>query len=274
LEQIALTRLGEAGDLGVETVLKDAREILNRATTQPQQTEWRGRIEALAEHLFQVIGYQTSVPKYGGTELERGCSLDSLDYPLNNRWWLEDQFDRIEKLTDPAAQRKQLEIVRNWENPGEGGYYDIIGHVGRSPRMVKVFNGGDAMAHVDDLPMPTQRYMGGGRQPLRFAWHNYHDVLPGITYAPLDPQAKYTVRLFAQRSSPLLIDGKPARLTRRGETVDQVTEQLFEVPREAVEDGRIVLTWAKLDEEHLNWRQRHYVTDIWILRQAIDPSQR
>ena len=35
---------------------------------------------------------------------------------------------------------------------------------------------------------------------------------------------------------------------------------------EASKDGRITLTWETLDEQHLNWRQRHYVTDIWVMK--------
>ena len=93
------------------------------------------RIEALADLLFQKIGYQTSVPKYHGSGFERGCMMDFVNYPLNNRWWLEDQFDRIAKMTDRSAQLKQIDVVRNWENPGEGGYYDVLGDVGRSPHM-------------------------------------------------------------------------------------------------------------------------------------------
>ena len=137
--------------------------------------------------------------------------MDYVNYPLNDRWWLEDQFDRVARLSDKSAQLSRIDVIRNWENPGPGGYYDIIGHVGRSPRMVKLFNAGDAMRHYYDLPMPTQRNLGPERRPVRFAWHTYHDRIPGgITYTGLDPRSEYTVKLFSQRSSPLVIDGKPA----------------------------------------------------------------
>jgi hypothetical protein len=52
---------------------------------------------------------------------------------------------------------------------------------------------------------------------------------------------------------------------RIGDKFDDVTEQEFEVPANAVKDGRIVLTWAALDQSRLNWRQHHYVTDIWVI---------
>ena len=248
-------------------------EILHRTVTQPRNKEWLNRIETLAERSFQNVGYQTSVPKYHGSGSERGCVMDYLNYPLNDRRWLEDQFDRIARLADKSVRLSQIGVVRNWENPGAGGYYDAIGHVGRSPRMVKLFNAGDAMQHYYELPMPTQRALGPERRGLRFAWHTYHGHIPtGITYTGLDPRSDYTVKHFSQRSSPILIDGKPAQLIRKGETYDQVTEQEFQVPPEAVEDSRIVLTWAPLDQPGLNWRQHHCVNDIWVIPHAPKPK--
>jgi hypothetical protein len=269
LEKLALNKLGEAERIGVPTALSGARAILEQTTTQHPNEEWLKRTEALADLLFQKIGYQTSVPKYQGSGPERGCMMDFVNYPLNDRWWLEDEFDRIAKMTDRSAQLKRIDVIRNWENPGEGGYYDILGEVGRSPHMVKVFNAGDAMRAFRELPMPTQRWMGEKRRGVRFAWHKYFDRLPsGLTYTALDPSATYTVKLFSQRPTSLLVDGVPAPLIRTGETYDQVTEQEFSVPPETVQDGRIVLNWVKPDERKLNWRQQHYVTDIWVIRHA------
>ena len=253
LEQLALEKLGDADKIGVPDALKQAREILNRTTTKPRKKEWLDRIEALAERLFETIGYQTSVSKYKASGSERGCMLDFVNYPLNDRWWLEDQFDRIAAMTDKAAQLKQIDVIRNWENPGEGGYYDVLGNIGRSPHMVKIIDGGDAMRHYYDMPMPTQRWMGEQRRGLRFAWHTYQDLVPGgLTYTALDPAAKYTIKLFSQGITQLLIDEKPVKLTRQGEKYDEVIEQEFDVPAEATEDGKIVVNWERLDQRRLN----------------------
>jgi len=274
LEKQALKKLGEAGEIGVPTALSGAREILNRAVTHHRNQERLDRLEAMAERLFRTIGYQTSVTKYHGSGSERGCVMDFVNYPLNDRWWLEDQFDRIAKMTDKNAQLARIEVIRNWENPGEGGFYDIIGNVGRSPHLLKIFNGGDAMRAYRQIPMPTQRSMGPDRRPIRFAWHTYFNQLPGgLTYTALDPQSTYTVKLFSQNPTALLVDGKPGRLIRTGETYDKVTEQEFEVPAEAVQDGRLVLDWIRPNERHLNWRQQHYVTDIWVIRHAPDANK-
>ena len=267
LERQALEKLADARRVGVPASIDAARQLLQQAVTQSVDPGLRTRLFELGEELFREIGLQTSVPMYHASGYERGAVLDFIDTPLNNRWWLEDQLEKIGKITDPASQIKQIDVVRHWENPGEGGHYDAIGHVGRSPRIVKLLLAGDAMRHHDDLPTPTQRWMGEKRNGLRQAWNIYMDSIPGgITYNDLDTSGHYIVKLFSQRASPLVIDGVKAELIATGEKYDQVTEQVFDVPDAAIKDGRITLTWEALDEIHLNWRQRHYVTDIWVMK--------
>ena len=62
LEKRALQKLGEAEQIGVPTALNEARTILERTTTEHPEPAWSRRTEALADLLFQKIGYQTSVP--------------------------------------------------------------------------------------------------------------------------------------------------------------------------------------------------------------------
>lgn len=267
LERQALNQLASAKTAGVAPTLKAARETLNQAVTKPSDPKLIEKLNAFGDELFRDIGLQTSVPKYKASGSERGAVLDFLDYPLNNRWWLEDQFDAIAAMPDTAEQLKRIEIVRNWENPGDRGYYDVIGHVGRSPRVAKLLLAGDVIRHRDALPTPTQRWLEVKRNGLRLAWHQYLNNVPsGITYNDLDTSANYIVKLFAHKDSPLIIDGTKARLLSKGETFDKVTEQIFEVPSDASKDGRITLTWEQLDEKHLNWRDWHYVTDIWVMK--------
>jgi hypothetical protein len=267
LERQALDTLEIPPEGDVNSAISNARVILERAAKKPVDAELLQRLNDMAKQLFGRIGLQTSVPTYHASGYERGAVMDFVNYPLNNRWWLEDQLDAIGKLSDSNEQRKRIDVLRNWENPGERGYYDVLGHVGRSPRIVKLFLAGDAMRHYSELPIPTQRWMGEKPNRLRQAWHNYVNSIPaGITYNDLDTSAVYVVKLFAQRTSPLMIDGVKAKLLKTGETYEQVTEQIFEVPADASKDGRITLTWEKLDERDLNWRQKHYVTDIWVMK--------
>ena len=171
--------------------------------------------------------------------------MDFVNYPLNDRWWLEDQFDRIDSMTirRPSSSRStSFAIGRTREGRllrRARGRRPVAAHAEDSQRRRR-----DAGYH--EFPMPTQRWMAAqSGSALRFAWHKYLNRIPtGLTYTALDPQATYTVKLFSQRPTSLLIDGKPAPLIRTGPTYDQVTEQEFPVPHETIQDGRIVVNWV------------------------------
>jgi hypothetical protein len=72
-----------------------AEDILSQTITQPTAQAWRTRTHQLAEALFQSIKMKLSVPLYRAIAQGRGASLDTLDYPLNNRAWLAARFAAI-----------------------------------------------------------------------------------------------------------------------------------------------------------------------------------
>lgn len=67
LEANVLELLSQANPLGVEPAIATALEILNRAESAPIQADLLHKAEHLADRLFESIGYQTSVPKYGAS---------------------------------------------------------------------------------------------------------------------------------------------------------------------------------------------------------------
>ena len=76
------------------------------------------RITELCETLYKGIGLQTSVPKYHASGAERGAVLDFLNYPLNNRWWLEDELAKVRKMGTEAEKTARLVTIAKWERPG------------------------------------------------------------------------------------------------------------------------------------------------------------
>jgi hypothetical protein len=65
---------------------------------------------------------QTSVKKYNASGEERGAILDFLDYPLNNRWWLSDEFAKIRKM---IAKRK-ARPSENYLHVGKPGHWQLL----------------------------------------------------------------------------------------------------------------------------------------------------
>ena len=179
--------------------------------------EWRRRIEALCAALFESIGLQTSVPRYGASGYERGAVLDFVDHPLNNRWWLEDEFARIRALGDEAAKRARLETIRTWAQPGPGSFYDDIGNIGASPRVARSqarTSAGDAVAalHVGGRPEPQAAVVAD--QP---ALARRHRLRAARSRRRATMVRLHVITNTAAGQVRLRIDGEPAQATGPGD---------------------------------------------------------
>ena len=120
---------------------------------------WRKRIEALCDALFGSIRMQTSMAKHSASGYERGAVLDFVDHPLNNRWWLEDQFTAVRALPDEAARLARLRTLATWTRPGPGSFYDDVGSVAASPHVLR----GDSLAPETLEPGGSRHRTSPGR---------------------------------------------------------------------------------------------------------------
>ncbi len=259
LEAEANAVLGNA--TGADKAIDAALAILNRATSEPVSPDLRARIVDLCEKLFQSIGLQTSVEKYHASGAERGAVLDFVDYPLNNRWWLEDEFKKVRGLASEAEKSRRLAELASWENPGPGSFYDDIGNQSKSPRV-----DGDAEQEPDSFrgPEPTFWWWDNGKSRARLSWQS--TMWPRrMVYEGLDPNGTYVVRTGGLGKSLLRIDGQGVSPVVDGKLMGEFKE--FPVPAEHIKDRRLVLTWdIPTDEDHLNWRQRSRLAEVWLLK--------
>src|SRR6266481_1853234 len=118
LENQAMDRLRSAKELGSMPATRQAEAILERAVTNRTAVDLRARVFELAEALFQSIRMQLSVERYQAISVGRGANLDTIDVPLNNRRWLEEQFQHIRKLDSESTRLKEIDAILNWTNPG------------------------------------------------------------------------------------------------------------------------------------------------------------
>lgn len=262
LEREALERLASAEEDGLDAAMDQALGVLTRAD-EPVQPAWRQRVVDLCEALFHSIGLQTSVEKYGASGGERGAVLDYLDVPLNNRWWIEDQFAEIRALHDEAGKRARLETLRTWDDPGPGGYYDDIGNVARSPRVVR----GEHWTtdpNVERNPNPDGMWWNNGFTRERRSWVHYMDWPIGVRYEGLDPEADYLIRTTGNRTCLLRANGQllepDLEITGIGE------RKTFVVPRELTRGRELLITFDTPFEPDLNWRDASRLTEIWLMR--------
>ena len=134
--------------MGADKAMEMALEKVNKGDKDPVTNDLREKIFGYCEALFQSIGLQTSVKKYQASGPERGAILDFIDYPLNNRWWLADEFKKIGKITSENEKLNRLEVIAKWENPGPGSYYDNISDISKSSHVLTASEDGTDVALV------------------------------------------------------------------------------------------------------------------------------
>lgn len=269
LEARAMDVLYPGSDQDPRTAMDNAESILQQAETRLPDPAQRERIIALFETLFKQIGLQSSVERYGASGHERGCSLDFLEYPLNNRWWLIDRFQEIRQLTAPSEQWRQIRELRDWESPVPGALYDDTGHVGRCPRVLMGSRrAGDR--YLPDEPIPTQWWWDNGFSRRRLSWQCTMDWPRALVYEGLNPEQKWIFRCTGYGDVLPRADGVPLNPTRHNREIGGIKE--FPVPPELTRDGSLRITFDPVpNEENLNWRQQSRLAETWLIPDAENP---
>lgn len=251
LEQQANQVLQSVNASNVAGVMQQAMALLNKADQEPVSPDLRSRIESLCEDLYRSVGLQTSVPKHKAKGYERGAVLDFVDYPLNNRWWLADEFEKIKQL--PAEkQAERLLVIGNWENPGNGSYYDDISSISKGPRVITISDDATDIAWWDN-----------GKSRKRLSFQTFQRC-PVIEYTNLDPNARYLVRVCGSGDALIRADGHRLSPTVYNKEPETFKEWL--VPLIANSDGKITITFDEPEESNLNWRNQSKIFDIWLLK--------
>jgi len=252
LEKEANQILALAGKTGAENAMKEALNIVNKADKEPVSPELREKIVYYCEALFQSIGMQTSVKKYNASGEERGAILDFLDYPLNNRWWLADEFAKIGKMANEKEKLDRLEIIRTWENPGPGSYYDNISNISKGPHVKTTTEDATDFAWWDD-----------GMSRKRLSTQLFQNF-PRLEYTDLDPNGHYTIRIAGFGEALLRVNGERIAPTIYNKEYEEFKE--FPLTPKYVSNGQLVVTFDQPEESKLNWRSHSKICDIWLLK--------
>ncbi|HRP33206.1 MAG TPA: hypothetical protein PKV73_15010, partial [Agriterribacter sp.] len=236
----------------ITELMHTALETMNKADTQPVVPELRKRIDDLCADLFSSIGLQTSVPKYKAKNYERGAVLDHADYPLNNRWWIADEFKKIALMKTPEEKMSALHTIASWEQPGAGSFYDDISSVSKGPRVKTVSNDATDVAWWDN---------GFSRKRLSF---QLFQGAPLLEYDKLEPGVRYIIRVCGYGEALLRVDGVRIYPMVYNKEADAFKEWI--VPLSLTGDGKITLTFDEPEESNLNWRQHSRISDVWLLK--------
>lgn len=253
LEKQASEILAKADNQTIAKSMDQALAIVNKADTEPIAREIRKHIEDLSDALYISIGLQTSSAKHKPRNPERGAVMDFVDYPLNNRWWLADEFEKIKKIKEPAEQLTMLKRIATWENPGEGSYYDDISSVAKGPRVKTISDDATDVAWWDS-----------GKSRKRLSSQLFQRE-PALDYINLDPGARYIIRVAGYGEALLRVDGQ--RLSPKIYNKEQDSFKEWIVPLSLTQDGKISVTFDGPEESDLNWRKNSKISDVWLLKE-------
>ncbi len=259
LERTALACLEKSEDspTPAEAMKKSLDTFKNLTMANPNNRGFEERIVSLYADLFKSIGLQSDSEQYGASGPERGCSLEFLNYPLNNRWWLEDEFEKVAALPDEAAQWARLEEVRTWENPGPGNFYDDLGNLAKEKHVVREYT---------SLPMSGGfAWWDEGHSRARLSWQVTSWPREGLKYEHLDSEASYVVRFSGFGDLKVTADDQELTATRYGKENGEIKE--YPVPKELTADGELLVMPSAERLPGVNWRQQPRLAEAWLIKQ-------
>ena len=262
----AMEVLRQAKRIGTLAALDQAHAILEQATLNPAAEDRHTRINELAEALFQSIHMQLGSERYQG-QRGRGTSQDTLELPLNDRLWLEPQFDAFRKLETEQERVAAIDALLNRTDPGPGGFYDDLGDPSAQPHLVRGigFENDPDYRHSTWLGCDEFR-LGWPKAWITFAMSMYDAPLT-MHYKGLDPKSRYRVRVtYAKdRQGPIRLDAEGTEIHPLMVKPDPTEPQEFDLPPGITKDGELTLNWFREAGRGGNGRGCQ-VREVWLIR--------
>ncbi len=187
---------------------------------------------------------------------------------LNNRSWLERQFEAIRKLDSEAARVQALDVIVAWTDPGAGGFYDDLGDPCRRPHVV-------LGSSYEQDPAALHGFMTAFDQDpsWRRSWCRHgaalYDRPLRMHYAELDPSASYKVRVVYTGDMFQIKVRLTAANTHEIHPLltkpRSMTPLEFDIPRAATRTGQLDLSWHAEPGRGGNGRGCQ-VSEVWLIK--------
>ena len=270
LEDKANAILLQAETIGADAAMKQALEVLASTEGEGDIPFLRAKVVDFYAQLFESIGLQSSVPIYKARGFERGCSLDFIDYPLNNKWWLEDQFEEIKELKKEEDKVERLVEIALWETPGPGSFYDAVGRVGQSAR-VKRAEAWNTDPEMERCGNPEAWWWEQGFSRRRLTHQSTLSIPFSMMYEGLEPDAEYILRIIGAGEAYPRANGFSVVPSTYETELGGIKE--FPLPNAITTGGSLTIDFDPLEEEHVNWRQQSRIAEVWLLKKG-DPADK
>lgn len=269
-ESRALALLRDAHRTGSLPAMDAASQALTAPLADPPSSDLRNRVFQLAEALYQSIRMQLDSRLYRGIP-GRGTNLDTIDSPLNNRLWWEDQFTAVRALASEKDRLGRLDSLLNRSTPPPGGLHDLLGDPRQRPHLV---TGAGWKGDPYSLESPRTGFRVVSGVPIEwwsFAETQYVTPLK-MHYKALNPNARYRVRVVMAGDVSTSTRKLSLRLMADGKY--QVHDYLekpvplrpvdFGVPVEATQDGELELEWSLNPQAASGNGRGCQIAEVWL----------
>ncbi len=214
----------------------------------------------------------------------RSEGIFNLDHDFIGLGWMKRQLKRA-RAAPPEAKRELLGLIADYENPGEGGFYDNCGTYLPSPHLVNGYPFDFGQPIVPEMLDEANRY---SQRTMCYTQQEQ----PGVTfrYEGLDPAGQYRVRMtlvrpnYQARYAPRMnqhcesIYAGDILLAKDVEVPERMSDFFaWDIPKEAIQDGVLTLRLDKAPDVATGDRMRveqwrncggwgTIVSEVWLIR--------
>lgn len=198
--------------------------------------------------------------------------------------WLKRQLERTKK----AGQKERQELIAmivDYENPGEGGFYDNLGTANMAPNVMFGYPYDHGQPYVPQMLSEKNR-------PSQRSMHFTQNEDQGVTlrYSDLDPESSYKIRFTFVR--PWFQERYAMRMNQKSQTIYaddipiakdielplQISDFFtYKIPEKAIEDGELIIRFerapdvARGDRVSVEqWRNSGgwgtIVSEVWLVK--------
>lgn len=254
-----------------DDVIKRAISWLGETRDTPEMALLRKEAGRLGEESNRLYGVRSE-------------GYFNLDHDFIGLGWLKRQLERA-LAAAPAERKELLHMITDYEDPGEGGFYDDAGTLDRCPNIVRGYPFDFGQPFVPEMLWESNR-------PSQRTMHYTQDEDQGVTfhYRGLDPSASYRIRLTLVR--PWYQERYRDRMNQRSETIYagdvvlakdlQVPEKIsdfftFDIPASAIRNGELIVRMERAADvahggrvEREVWRNSGgwgtIVSEAWLMK--------
>jgi uncharacterized protein (DUF1778 family) len=216
-------------------LLTEAASVLEKPANTPQMNAVLEEARKLGEESNKIIGYR--VPATFFVE----------EYDLAEVGWWKKTLDRALVDGNNSTMKNVAKMILDYENPGEGGFYDNLGWPNDPKHLVR----GEWLWGFMPFPGPAKR------SHYNLAYTMVEPSGVSLTYESLDSKAQYVVRIsigihLEESEEADILRGVELKegIQADGQVVSEefaiprndVIIREFDVPRGATKDGKLEIT--------------------------------